>query len=61
MISVADAGTLARALKSPIDLRIKRLLVERRDQLGGDPLRFIMLQVVEGGGGKNRAFAGHPS
>ena len=48
MFSVADAGTLARALKSPIDLRVKQLLIERRDQLGGD-LRDVRFIIVEAG------------
>lgn len=38
MLSISDAGSLARALKLPIDLRLKRLLTERRDQLGGGAL-----------------------
>ena len=36
MLSVHDWASLSRALKAPIDLRLKRLLIERRDQLGVD-------------------------
>lgn len=36
MLSIIDGGALSRALSSPIDERIKRLLARRRDQLGGD-------------------------
>ncbi len=47
MLTITDGGSLARALKLPIDLRLKRLLIERRDQLGGDikdQARFIVVQ-----------------
>ena len=47
MLTVTDGGSLARALRTPIDLRLKRLLIERRDQLGGeivDIARFIVVQ-----------------
>lgn len=36
MLLVADGEALRRALSSPLDQRIKRLLVLRREQLGGD-------------------------
>ena len=47
MFSISDGGTLARVLKSPIDLRLKKLLIERRDQLGGDlqDVRFFIVQA----------------
>ena len=47
MLSITDGGSLARALKLPIDRRLKRLLIERRDQLGGkiaDIARFVIIQ-----------------
>ena len=47
MLTITDGGSLARALKLPIGLRLKRLLTERRDQLGGDikdQARFIIVQ-----------------
>ena len=47
MLTIADGGSLARALKLSIDRRLKRLLIERRDQLGGDikdRARFIIAQ-----------------
>jgi len=47
MLIVTDRATLARALSLPIDLRLKRLLIERRDQLGGDITdiaRFVIVQ-----------------
>ncbi len=47
MLTITDGGSLARALVLPIDSRLKRLLVERRDQLGGDvkdQARFIVVQ-----------------
>jgi len=46
MLSITDGGSLARALKMRLDLRLKRLLIERRD-LGGrieDITRFIVVQ-----------------
>jgi hypothetical protein len=47
MLTITDGGSLARALKLPIDTRLKRLLSQRRDQLGGDIkdlARFIIVQ-----------------
>ena len=46
MLTITDGGSLARALKLPFDLRLKRLLIERRDQLGGDfrDVRFVIVQ-----------------
>lgn len=47
MLTITDGGSLARALKLPIDIQLKRLLMERRDQLGGDitdQARFIIVQ-----------------
>jgi hypothetical protein len=48
MLSVTDSVSLARALDSPIDPRLKRLLAERCKQLGGDitnQARFIIIQA----------------
>ena len=49
MLSVHDWASLSRALRTPIDLRLKRLLIERRDQLGIDQdlstiARFVIVQ-----------------
>jgi len=47
MLTITDRGSLSRALKKPLDLRLKRLLIERRDQLGGDITgiaRFVIVQ-----------------
>ena len=49
MLTITDGGSLARALKLPIDLRLKRLLMERRDQLGGDIKNHARLIVVQPG------------
>jgi hypothetical protein len=46
MISITDGGSLARALKLPIDFRLKRLLIERRNQLGFDFELSEMARVV---------------
>ncbi|MBA3510455.1 hypothetical protein [Sphingomonas sp.] len=45
MLTITDGGSLTRALNLPIDLRLKRLLIERRDQLGGEiagHARFVL-------------------
>ena len=47
MLTITDGGSLARALKLPIDLRLKRLLIERCDQLNGrieGESRFVVVQ-----------------
>ena len=47
MLTITDGGSLTRALNLPIDPRLKQLLIERRDQLGGDIVdlaRFIVVQ-----------------
>lgn len=49
MLTVHDRASLSRALRTPIDLRLKRLLSDRRDQLGYDQdlsefARFIIVQ-----------------
>lgn len=36
MLSISDGEALERALTSSIDVRVKHLLLLRRDQLGGD-------------------------
>ncbi len=36
MLTITDGGSLTRALSTSIDPSMKRLLIERRDQLGGD-------------------------
>lgn len=51
MLTITDGGSLARALSLPIDLRLKQLLTDRRDQLGGDITdiaRFIVVQPGDG-------------
>lgn len=45
MLIISTNRSLPRALKSPVDLRLKQLLIERRDQLGGnitDRARFLI-------------------
>jgi len=47
MLTITDGGSLSRALRTPIDPLLKRLLIERRGQLGGniaDIARFIIMQ-----------------
>lgn len=47
MITIFNRETLSRALSSPIDARLKLLLMERRDQLGGDftdIAKFLVMQ-----------------
>ena len=47
MLSITDGGSLSRALKLPIDLQLKQLLIERRDQLGHEifnEARFVIVQ-----------------
>lgn len=47
MLTITDGGSLTRALSSPIDARIKRLLRLRCEQLGGDitgQVRFVIVQ-----------------
>jgi len=51
MLTITDGGSLTRAHNTSIDLRLKRLLIERRDQLGGDIVdlaRFIVVQPGDG-------------
>ena len=36
MFTITDGGSLARALRMPIDPRLKQLLIQRVDQLGGE-------------------------
>ena len=48
MLTIADGGSLTRALSLPLDLRLKRLLIERRDQLGGEiagHARFVVFEA----------------
>ena len=47
MLSINDGVSLTRALQSSLDERIKRLLADRCEQLGGDitdQARFIIVQ-----------------
>jgi hypothetical protein len=47
MLSIADGEALSRALNSPVDDRIKSLLLERQDQLGHtiwDTAGFVIVQ-----------------
>jgi len=47
MLTVTDGESLSRALSLPLDPRLKRLLIKRRDQLGGnitDKARFVIVQ-----------------
>ena len=49
MLTITDRGSLSRALRLPIDARLKLLLVERRDQLGGDITDIVRFIVVQPG------------
>lgn len=49
MLTITDGGSLARALSLPLDARLKRLLIERRNQLAefedlSEIARFIIVQ-----------------
>lgn len=49
MITVQDWASLSRVLTSPLDIRLKQLLIERRDQLAefddlSEIARFIIVQ-----------------
>ena len=49
MLSITDGGSLARALRLPIDAQLKRLLAQRRDQLSeftdlSEIARFVIVQ-----------------
>ncbi len=51
MLIVTDGGSLTRALSTSIDPPLKRLLVQRRDQLGGDIeglARFLIAEPLDG-------------
>lgn len=49
MITITNRVSLSRALRMPLDLRLKRLVIERRDQLGGDITDIATFIVVQGG------------
>jgi hypothetical protein len=51
VLAIIDGRSLSRALSLPIDLRLKRLLIERRDQLGGDITHIAKFIVVQPGDG----------
>ncbi len=51
MLTVTDGGSLLRALSTSIDPPMKRLLVERRDQLGGDIKDLARFLIAEPLGG----------
>ncbi len=51
MLTVTGGGSLLRGLRTSIDPSLKRLLIERRDQLGGDIeglARFLIAEPVDG-------------
>ena len=51
MLTVTDGGSLTRVLRTSIDPHLKRLLIERRDQLHGQiegEARFIVVQPADG-------------
>jgi len=48
MLTITDGGSLARALKLPMNVLLKRLLIERCDQLGGH-LRDVRFLIVQAG------------
>ena len=47
MLTITDGGSLSRALKLPIDSRLKQLLIKRRDQLGSDIEDITRLIIVQ--------------
>ncbi len=47
MLTVTDGGSLLRALSTSIDPLLKRLLIERRDQLGGDTKGLVRFLIAE--------------
>lgn len=47
MLSIKDGEALSRALSSPIDRRIKRLLALRRDQLSDDITDQVHFAIVQ--------------
>lgn len=49
MLTITDGGSLSRALRMPIDLRLKWLLIERFEQLGGAIADIATFIVVQGG------------
>ena len=49
MLTITDGGSLAGALKLPIDSHLKQLLIERRDQFGGDITNIARFIVVQRG------------
>lgn len=49
MLILTDPASLSHALGLPIDLRLKQLLIDRRDQLGGDLTHIAKIIVVQGG------------
>ena len=64
MLSVTDGGSLTRALNSALDPRFKRLLTERRDQLGvdiTDLAHFVIVQPADGDQRLSRPSASIPS
>ncbi len=51
MLTVTGRGSLLRALRTSIEPPLKRLLIERRDQLGGDIkglARFLIAEPLDG-------------
>lgn len=49
MLIVSNIAELSQVLRLHIDLRLKRLLIERRDQLGGDIKDIVRFVVVQPG------------
>ena len=49
MQSITDGVSLARALSSTIDGSVKRLLIRRRDQLGGEITDDVLILIIEAG------------
>jgi hypothetical protein len=49
MLSIADGEALTRALTSPLDHDLRRLLTTRRDQLGGDIAGIALFVVMQPG------------
>ena len=47
MLTVTDGGSLTRALNTSIDPPMRRLLIERRNQLGGDLKGLARVLIAE--------------
>lgn len=49
MLTITDRGSLTRALSRSLEPELKQLLIDRRDQLGGDITELARFMVVRNG------------